>query len=970
MSGLINDFFSDLRKRTSSDVRTDEHSRIVYSTDASIYQVMPLGVLIPKNMEDVQAAMELAARYKMPVLPRTAGSSLAGQAVNKALVIDFTRHLDKIIAFNPEERWVDVEPGVVLDILNNKLAPNGLKFGPDPASSNRAALGGIVSNNSTGSHSILYGMTADHLQEVDVFLSDGSHCNLKACTDTERAAKEKQQDLEGAIYRKVGNITRDGADAIRKGTPGHWRRCGGYNLDRFISGTKFVTARQPSFNLANLICGGEGSLAVLSKIRLGLVPLPRKSALALVQFDSLRAALEATPRILEVAPSAVELLDNYALTLCREKKQFNQMLHTFLSGTPNCILITEFYGTTESELKDKVESLKVHLKSSSRSSAVTAVFDPALQNNVWAIRKAGLGLVMSVKGDHKPLPFIEDAAVPVEHLADYVTEVEKFCNDLGTKVAYYAHASAGCIHIRPLINAKDATDIAKLKQISRFSVGLLGEYGGSFSSEHGDGRSRTWLNERFFGTDLYRLYKEVKTAFDPDNILNPGTIVDGPAMDVDLRYGANYKTIPVNEKYSFKDYGGFDKAVEMCNGAGICRKTTTGSMCPSFMATREEEHSTRGRANALRAALSGQLPQHIFQDEQLFEIMDLCVECKSCKSECPSSVDLARIKFEYLAHYYDNNPIPLRNYLFAHVAPLYKMLSGPQATLFNIGLRSKLFREFNESVLGISACRQMPPIARHNFLSWHRKRKNRSADTERPQVVLFHDTFSTYSEPNVAIAAFEVLEKAGFEVLLSNHGCCGRPAISKGMFKAARSYATKTFNRLIGFARQGLPIIGIEPSCLLTLRDEYLTIFPDNEEVKVLASHCFTIEEFLADVLAGKDIVLPLTSASRRILVHGHCHQKALSGTDSLLKILNQPENYSAEVIDSSCCGMAGTFGYEEEHYDISMKMGERVLFPQINHAAPETIIASSGSSCRHQITHATGKQVLHPVEVLHQAIK
>lgn len=605
------DFLADLERRVDGDLRTDEYNRTLYSTDASIYQMMPYGVLLPETTDDVRAAVELADTYSVPILPRTGGSSLAGQAVNEALVIDMSRHLDEILEVNPEEQWVRVQPGVVLDELNLYLEPLGLQFGPDPASSNRAAVGGIVSNNSTGSHSILYGMTADHVLEMNVILNDGSRARFGPVKAAGLKQRTMRSGREGQIYQKIAALIRNpnNRQIIREGTPRHWRRCGGYNLDRFIDGgVSFKNPTDDRFNLAKLVCGAEGTLAVIEDVKLNLVPRPKKTALAVVHFDRLYDALSAVPAILDTDPSAVELLDNLGLTLCREVPQYARLLKTFVEGRPDCVLITEFYGETERDLQSKIRYLKRHLRSEQTgASAVVSAFDPGRQQNVWTVRKVGLGLLMSIKGDHKPIPFIEDAAVPPEHLAEYVTRVERFCNELGIDVAYYAHASAGCVHIRPLVNTKVAEDIAKMPEITSFSVELLHGYGGSLSSEHGDGKARSWINERFFGPDLYELYRNVKHIFDPNNLLNPGNIVDAPAMTENLRYGADYETIPVDTHLDFSDDHGFDGAVEMCNGAGICRKKTTGTMCPSFMATREEEHSTRGRANALRAAVSGRL---------------------------------------------------------------------------------------------------------------------------------------------------------------------------------------------------------------------------------------------------------------------------------------------------------------------------------------------------------------------------
>jgi FAD/FMN-containing dehydrogenase/Fe-S oxidoreductase len=967
---VINDFFADLRTKISSDIRTDDYTRIFYSTDASIYQVKPFGVLIPQNIEDVHASVELAHKYKIPIVPRAGGSSLAGQAVNEALVIDFSKYLTKVLEVNKEEQWVRVQPGIVLDVLNNHLKSYDMKFGPDPASSNRAAMGGIVANNSTGSHSILYGMTADHVLETHVILSDGSDVHFKEQDSEMLKSKQNLSGFEGQLYNRIAALTINNKEIINKGTPKHWRRCGGYNLDRFVDGPSFKYPQQKGFNLAKLICGSEGTLAVMTEIKLNIVELPKKAALAIIHFKSLYEALSTTPLILQVNPSAVELLDNYAITQCLQLPAYSKMLRSFTTGNPNCLLITEFYGDKESELNGKIEELKIHLKKNKVDAAGGPVLESAQQQTVWDVRKVGLGLLMSIKGDFKPIPFIEDAAVPPEHLADYVTRIEKFCNDLSTKVAYYAHASAGCIHIRPLINAKLATDVEKLPQITRFSVDLLGQYGGSFSSEHGDGRARSWLNEQFFGKDLYRLYQQTKNAFDPHNILNPGMIVNGKDMRENLRYGPQYAVQEIESKYDFTEEQGFHRAVEMCNGAGICRKTTVGTMCPSFMVTQEEEHSTRGRANALRAALSGNLDFQELTSKRMFEVMDLCIECKACKSECPSMVDMAKIKFEFLVQYYDKNPIPLRTRIFAYMPDISRVMSGSKSKLINWVNSLGMIRAILNTFLGITKHRELPAFVAEPFTVWYRNnRHSANGNNKSPEVVLFPDTFNNYHQPHVLISALEILEALGYHVLIPEPCCCGRASISKGLFHKAKSSALDTVSKLSQFAKKGLPIIGLEPGCILTLREESLWLLPTNQNAKLVAENSFLFEEFIVSLKEKGEMNLSLSDKMQEILLHGHCHQKSVVGTGPVTQMLSLPSNYKVDEVDSGCCGMAGSFGYEKEHYDISIQMAERKLLPAVREQKAETLIAASGFSCRHQIQHGSGRKALHPVEILREAL-
>ena len=883
-------------------------------------------MVLPKNKEELQAVVELAEKHQVPILPRTGGSSLAGQAVNEAIVIDFTRYMDSVLEVNQDEHWVRVQPGVVLDHLNLYLKPYELQFGPDPASSNRAAMGGIVSNNSTGSHSITYGMTADHVLESDVLLSDGSYVHFGPLEDGQLESFSQRGGLEGEIYKSMSHLlaTPENQAAIQAATPKHWRRCGGYNLDRLIQGDfNFKSPQDPRFNLAKLVCGSEGTLAVMSEIKLNLVPVPTQTALAIIHYDGIYAALASVPTILEVDPTAVEMLDDLAITMCGKTKQFAPLLKNFTEGKPNCILITEFYGENEAELRHKIDRLKEHLRNQGvPCGAITEAFTPRQKLDVWEVRKAGLGLLMSIRGDHKPIPFIEDSAVPVEHLADYVTKVEQFSNDLGSKVAYYAHASAGCIHIRPLLNTKAATEVAKLPIISEFAVDLLHGYDGVLSSEHGDGRARSWMNERFFGPELYGLYRKVKGIFDQQNLFNPGNVVNGPDMTENLRFGSDYQVVQLKEHLDFSSDQGFHRAVEMCNGAGICRKAS-GTMCPSFMVTKEEEHSTRGRANLLRAALSGAIPHEELTSPRMYEAMDLCIECKGCKSDCPSSVDMAKIKFEFLAHYHDKHGTPLRSRMMADIARASRICSGALAPLVNALLGSKLIAMLFDKLFGFSRHRPMPKFARHPFTSWFKNHERKTGT--KGKVVLFNDTFNTYNYPEVSIAATELLEAAGFEVVLPGHYCCGRPMISKGLVEKARAAVQECVEKLSPFAEQDVPIVGLEPSCILTFRDEIFSLLPNEPRAEKISENCYLFEEFIAKLVNQGQLDLDFQDATQQVLLHGHCHQKSLAGTGTSHITLGAA-GCEVNEVDSGCCGMAGSFGYESEHFDISRKMGERAF--------------------------------------------
>ncbi|MEM7330693.1 MAG: FAD-linked oxidase C-terminal domain-containing protein, partial [Chloroflexota bacterium] len=952
-------------------------NRILYSTDASLYQVMPYGVLLPRTMEDVQAAVELAAKYKVPILPRAGGSSLAGQATNEALIIDFTKHLNRVVEINAAEQWVRVQPGLVLDVLNRQLQAVGLKFGPDPASASRAALGGIVGNNSTGSHSVIYGMTADHLLEAEVFLSNGRIAHLAPLSAEQLAQQGQKAGFEGDIYRALCQIVENETNQaiIQQGTPRHWRRCGGYNLDRLMHSEAHPVSYHPKwpadrrFNLAKMMAGSEGTLAVFKELKLNLVPLPKASVVALVTFDDGLDALRAVPALLDLAPSAIELVDHLALTMCREVPEFSKMLDVLLEGNPTCMLTVEFYGDTEAELRAKISQLQQRVKNDVvGATAVNPLFDKIQQGYVWTIRKAGLGLLMSVRSDYKPIPFIEDSAVPVEHLAAYIEQIEAYCQALGTDIVYYAHASAGCLHIRPLINTKLGGEVDKLPLITRYAAELIREYGGAYSSEHGDGKARSWLNEDFYGKDLYGLYKQVKQAFDPDNILNPGNIVDAPPMTDSLRFGATYQTIPINTILDFEPDRGFGTAVEMCNGAGECRKTTIKTMCPPFMVTQDERDSTRGRANLLRAAMSGRLPEAEFTGKDVYDAMDLCISCKACKAECPSSVDMAKIKAEWLHHYYQANGTPLRARIFANIAPLSRLASGPLAPLLNFGSSLGLVQKLMAKTVGIGGKRPLPKFAAQSFQSWFNSHRS-SSNGRNGRVVLFADTFNSYNYPDVAMAANEVLEAAGYEVILPRVTDTGRPALSKGLLKKAQSIADKVLTDLEPFAEAGLPIIFLEPSELSAIVDDYAVLLPQDGRLAQIKSHCFSFEQFMVEANASGKLDLQFAAGSRQVLLHGHCHQKALFGTEAMHGTLGLVPNTAVTEVDSGCCGMAGSFGYETEHFEMSLKMGERRLLTAVRQTSSDTYVVAAGVSCRQQIKFGAQRQALHPAQFLRQAL-
>ncbi len=958
---LIRQVADELTRRTTAEVRFDDLTRVLYSTDASIYQIEPLGVVIPRTEEDLIAAVEIATQQRIPILPRGGGSSLAGQAVGEALIIDLSKYLNRVLDIDPERRQVTVQPGLTLNFLNRAVAPYGLMYGPDPASGERATLGGIVGNNSTGAHSILYGMTVNHVVALDVVLSDGSLARFDSVDGKALNTRARGNSLEARLYREVPALLDDAAEAIRERFPKHWRRASGYNLDFLLKGLE-----EGHFNLAQAIVGSEGTLAVVRSITLGLVDRPRHKGLCVVHCDDLIQAMHVNLAALECCqPSAVELLDRKVIELARTVPEYARQL-SFVRGNPEALIIVEFYGESEEEVRSRIDQLEAHLRRRKLADTFVRALSPEQQAQVWNVRKVGLGLLMSTRGDYKPIAFIEDASVPPQALPDYVTDILDLMQRTNTRVAMYAHASAGCLHIRPLINLKDVRDVDKMAAISRTVADLMAKYGGAMSGEHGDGLARSQFIERIFGPELYQAFRRLKGTFDPQNLMNPGKIVDAPAMTEHLRYGADYFVRLIPTTYAWDDFQGFDRAVEQCNGAGVCRKLDAGTMCPTFMATRDEKESTRGRANTLRAWMSGKPLSP--SDEEVYGVLDLCLGCKGCKSECPSAVDMNKIKTEWMAWYYDTHGLPLRNWIFGHIHQL-NALAAPVAPLANRILNARAFKWAAARVLKIHPRRTLPDLADETFPAWWHRRPKRVRQASRGQVVLFPDTFVTYNDPHIGRAAVRLLETAGYEVIVAEKRvCCGRPLLSKGLLKEAQKNAAYNVNLLLPYARQGLPIIGLEPSCILTMRDEYPDLVA-GQDAKTVAGQCLTIDEFLADLLRREPDALHFDAPERPVYVHGHCHQKALVGTGPTLEVL-RAAGFRVEEIPSGCCGMAGSFGYELEHFDLSVAIAEDRLLPTLRQAPDDAIIVADGTSCRHQIADLSERTGVHLVEVLADALR
>ena len=947
-------------KETGCAFRFDETARVLYSTDASIYEIEPLGVAYPAHADHVSRILRFAYERGLSVTPRGGGTSLGGQAVGRSIQVDFSRHMNRILEVNVEERWARIQPGVVLDELNARLKPLGLLFAPDVSPSNRANVGGMIGNNSCGSHSIIYGKTIDHVLELDVVLSDGTRTVFRPVGDREFGEKAALGGLEGRIYREIRRIAHENRDEIEARYPRIMRRVGGYNLDGFIG--------DGPFDPCKMIVGSEGTLAAVTEARVNLVPLPAHTGLGICHFSDLIESMEATVEILKTDPSAVELTDKTILDLAKASPAAAQQ-RDFIEGDPEAILMVEYYGESAEAVSDRVDALESLLREKNLGYACVRAMTPAAQSNAWGIRKAGLGLLMGMKGDTKPATFVEDTAVSPEKLPDYIRDFRDIVHRHGTVASYYAHASVGTIHIRPLINLKQADDIARMRSIAEEVRDLVMAYGGAVSSEHGDGLVRSEWNEQVFGPKLYEAFRAVKAVFDPNGIMNPGKIIANQKMTDNLRFGPAYRAEEINTYFDFSGDGGFSRSIELCNGVGACRKKLVGTMCPSYIATLDEEHSTRGRANVLRAALSGKLDGEGFTSRRVYEALDLCLECKGCKGECPSNVDMAKMKYEFLAHYYDKHGLPLRNRVFGRIETLNR-LGSAFAPLSNRILNHPWHKRFLERAIGVDRRRSLPAFAEETFEQWfyHRDPVSRGGPG-RSTVVFFPDTFINYSEPHIGIAAVEVLERAGYRVTLAEpRACCGRPLISKGMLRQARETARYNIAQLARYVDRGWTIVGCEPSCVMTFRDDYPDLVDDPAADRV-AGGVLMIDEFLAREHAAGRLSLPVRPTDRAISLHGHCQQKAIAGTGSTAAALELVPGYDVTTLNTGCCGMAGSFGYEKEHYDLSMKIGEDRLFPAIRAADEGTEFAATGTSCRHQIADGTGRTAFHPIELIRMAL-
>jgi FAD/FMN-containing dehydrogenase/Fe-S oxidoreductase len=1002
MSPTDHPLATKLAQHIAGEVRFDTPTRLIYSTDASNYQVMPAGVVLPKTNDDVIATVTLCAEHGVSVIPRGGGSSLCGSSIGPGIVIDFTKYMDQVIDVDVARREVRVQAGVILGPLNKQLAKHGLQFGPDPASAERAAVGGVIGTNATGSHSIRYGMTADNVNAVQAVLADGALAEFAAQSKGvngrtgERVIAHPITSSPLHLFHQIQKIVEQRRAAIYRDFPKVWRRASGYNADFFAEMLAFDPAnptaclteanamRQGSNldnhlraigqrNLAPLFAGAEGTLGVLTEATLNLFPRPKHTALVITSFESLIESMQHVPALLTLHPSAVELIGGMFIRLARDLPECKDRIDWLQAqASPEGLLVIEFDGETEAEARAGVERLAKLVAQEHLPCTLNPIYAARAQADVWHVRKIGLNVLTSIRSEFKPISVVEDVAVPVARLPEYVTRLNEIFALNHTEGAFYAHASAGVLHVRPLVNLRTAEGVAKMQDIGRRTLALCKEMGGAMTGEHGDGYERAHHNQALFGDEVYAAFCAIKDAFDPRNLLNPGKKVRGVEMDHSLRLGPNYKTVPMQTTFTFHLDGSFAKLVEQCNGSGVCRKLDAGVMCPSYRVTREEMHSTRGRANLLRELIrdDGRLTVddqstssavHRPSSEEVKAALDLCLSCKACATECAAGVDMAKLKSEFVQHYYDEHGTPLRAWALGRIARL-SVLATAFAPISNWMMRRSLFKR----VMRVAPQRTLPAFASRTFDDWWKQHSK--IQNPKSKIILFVDTFTRYNHPHIGIDAVEVLERAGVEVIVPPWRCCGRPMLSQGQPKAMLDDARFNVATLAPYARQGIPILGLEPSCISAFKDDYLDLIP-GEDTSAVAKAFMSIEEFWISDFGFRIQPSKIQNPKSKILLHGHCHQKSSYGTKGTRAALAQAGCEVSEI-DSTCCGMAGAFGYEAEHYALSQQVGELSVLPAVRNAPEGTLVVAPGTSCRDQIAHFTGRQALHPIEVIARRLR
>lgn len=967
----------ELKERLQGELFTDFLQRNIYATDASVYKEMPTAVAIPESKEDILELVKFANENKTSLIPRTAGTSLAGQVVGNGIVVDVSKHFTKVLEVNKEEKWVRVQPGVIRDDLNKYLKQYGLFFGPETSTANRCMIGGMVGNNACGTHSPLYGTTRDHLLEVEAILADGTETTFKALSIDEFNKKIELNNFEGSLYRHLNEMlkTDENQKEIVKEfpKPSINRRNTGYAIDVLLNSEPYDKEKE-AFNFCKLIAGSEGTLTFMTEIKINLVDLPPKEkAVIAIHSNSVDEALKANIIALKYKPGASELMDKIILDCTKENK--NQSANRFfVEGDPKAILCVEFERETKEEIEKLAADMIAEVKKAGFGYSFPVVWGSEV-TKVWNLRKAGLGLLANIPGDSKAVACIEDTAVDTDDLPEFISEFDGIMEKHGKESIYYAHAGDGEIHLRPILDLKKKEDRKLFFTITDDVATLVKKYNGSMSGEHGDGRVRGEFIEKMVGKHNFQLIESVKRAWDPNNIFNPGKIVDTPKMNEFLRYEEDMITPEIETNLSFDDTHGIIRMAEKCNGTGLCRRThiSGGTMCPSYMGSKNEKDTTRARANVLREFLTTSQKENRFDHEEIKEVMDLCLGCKGCKSDCPSNVDVAAMKSEFLQQYYDTHGAPLASKLIANVEIVSK-LGSIVPKVYNAFMDVPLVKNMVKDVMGVSPKRDLPKLHHYTLRKWFSRNESRlkkQFKTTR-RVYFFVDEIINYNDVIIGEKAIELLYALGYEVKFLDNKESGRPGISKGMLKRTKAIASKNVALYKGVINANEPLLGIEPSAILTFRDEYPSLLRGEEkkDANEVAKHSFMIDEFLAnEVDKGNITAEQFIDKEQKIIFHGHCHQKALSSVDYTKKILEVPTNYSVEVLNTGCCGMSGSFGYEKDKYDLSMQIGELVLFPAVREKERETIVAATGTSCRHQIKDGTGEVSMHPVEILWEAL-
>ncbi|KTG11233.1 FAD-dependent oxidoreductase [Haloprofundus marisrubri] len=963
-------FAAALREALSGEVRFDEYSQLLYATDGSIYRARPAGVVLPRTVEDVQETVKLAADHDVPILPRGAGSSLAGQAVGPGcVVLDFSKYMDRVLDIDPGAKRARVQPGVVQDDFDDALAPHGLKFAPDPASSNRATVGGGIGNNSTGAHSVRYGITDAYTEELDVVLADGSLIHTRdVILDSEewRALVEKD-DLEARIYETVRQLVEENSEEIQSRYPDLKRNVSGYNLDKVV---RERDDGEQVMNLSKLLVGAEGTLGVVVEAELSLVTKPEETALAVYCFSDLVDAMAAVPAALEFETSAVELMDDEVFRLARDSGEFAEYAAQMPEGTAAALML-EFDSELHDDFPAAIERTNERFLVDGEAFDVVEAYSDEAQGRLWKLRKAAIPLLMSLPGDAKPYPFIEDATVPPEELAEYVSQFEQVLDDHETSAAYFAHAGVGTLHIRPILNLKDGEDIETMRSISDAVTDLVLEHHGSFSGEHGDGLARTEFNPKMYGPQLWAAFQELKTAFDPDWRMNPGKVVfedDNPTdMRQSLRYGSEYFSTEWETSLDFDEHGSFSELVELCNGCGTCRQTGSDTMCPTYRATRDEAATTRGRANLLRAAITGELDEEELYSERFqSEVLDLCIGCKGCANDCPTGVDLAKLKAEVKHQYHEQEGSGLRERLFANIDRLAAVGSAT-APVSNLAPKLPGARPLLNRALGLAADRELPRFTRNSLERWFDAREPKvSIEEADEKVLLFPDTYTNYVYPEAGKAAVRVLEAAGVYVeLASDTVPSGRAAYSGGFVSLARERAAENVAALHPYVEKGWSVVFVEPSDAVMLQDEYTDLL-SGDDVLQLGANAYGVLEYLDTYRLAERLASP--AVRQRLTYHGHCNQKALNKDHHAANVLRSV-GYDVDHLDSGCCGMAGSFGYEAEHYGLSQSIAD-ILVDQVDDSDGDTVVAS-GASCRTQLGDRDDvDDPAHPVELVAAALE